>query len=157
MIPADSFLLDGDTALWVVPDADHLPQHWERSCDHCQPTTSRTYPRYHPEFCPDCDGTGRHTFDIEAWLCDVYDCAKCIGGVHKRQDTFRVHVIDVLPIVENAAWDGRTLPMICRSTHDRDYFLRSAPLLGGYHEVTDVTLPPAAAPGMWLVRLAVHS
>lgn len=174
MIPSDSFLLDGDTALWVVPDEDHLPQHWERPCDRCGGTTRIACPGMsvepktqmgrdaaglvmgkdycygmhmgHP--CPDCID-GRHTFEIEAWLCDVYDCAKCIGGGHKRRDTFRVHVIDVLGIHDAMHPE---YPGVIELTPERFVLIESVD--ASSH---DITLPPDAAPGKWLVRLAVHT
>jgi len=146
MIPATSFLLDGDTALWVVPDADHLPQHWERSCDTCDGdgTVLELRPlantNYRP--CPDCDGTGRHTFDID---CDTDE--------GPRFD-FRVHVLDVLPIIdvpdtgyphpkpEQFAYTSKagSLRVVDCSAQTDTYISKP---------------PPDAAPGKWLVRLKV--
>ena len=160
MIPADNFLLsdDGTTAAVVFGGVPGwTPIGWEadnRPCVVCKGLGRDIADLVTP--CPDCDGTGRHTFDIEAWLCDVYDCAKCIGGVHKRIDTFRVHVIDVLPIVEMSLGDRYPNPAPDRFAYvSRPGALRVVDL----REQSDThsgKAPPAAQPGMWAVLLDVH-
>ena len=87
----------------------------------------------------DCDCTGRHTFDIEvAWQTEV-DAYE--------SDTFRVHVIDVLEIA--SGHDAEYRPMIWLSSEGVAWLMVEG-------EPSIITLPPDAAPGMWLVRLAVH-
>ena len=112
MIPADSIIIDGDTALWVPrgdPDMNPMSgvDHLDRPCDTC-------------------GGSGRHTFEIETP--GEYGGVSDDGPGPHEMMRFRVHVIDVRPI-----------------DFDRWY-------------ETDLyrSLPPAAAPGMWLVRLKVH-
>jgi len=102
--------------------------------------------------CPDCGGTGRHTFTIEVACEACGDRHDIPIGDSSGGATLRVHVLDVLPIVENAEWDGTTLPIICRSTFDRDYFLRLP--LPSHNE--GITLPPAAAPGQYAVKVQFH-
>ena len=112
MIPASSIIVDGDQALWVV-ESDQITSFRivDRPCDN-QFTHDDTWD------CPDCDGTGRHTFDIE------YEDVDELGRAWK----VRVHIIDVLPI-DFDRW------------YETDWFR---------------TLPPDAAPGMWLIRLEIH-
>ena len=150
MIPASSFLLDGDTALLVSPPPWSY-MALDRPCD-CTLGRSGTM--------PDCDGTGRHTFDIVV--------AGAWGDPPTPHEVHRVHVIDVLPIVRGAcptptnaehrpahvhlaepSDDDQTQSGICKENCDLvwDNPWKSHNL---------VTLPPDAAPGMWLVRLAIH-
>ena len=143
MIPASSFVLDGDTALVVkTPFDPTFPgvEPLNRPCDtcggFCRLRENAADPYGRP--CPDCDGTGRHTFDIEVDH-DPYD------GYF---DTFRVHVIDVLPIVD----EYRVLPNNTVVQQNGDRWMVDDP----EGERRWITLPPDAAPGKWLVRMAVH-
>jgi len=162
MIPADNFLLsdDGTTALWVndAPGAANtttLNRPCETTYDDLQERFGDPYVR-----CPDCDGTGRHTFNIEV-ECGHFDdpesptisCWNCEAG--KR--TYRVHVIDVLPIVDTTGLhQGEQLPppdhACAISTYSPRVFNVGSKAAGW----EPITLPPDAAPGQWLVRLAVH-
>ena len=145
MIPASSIIVDGDTAFWVV-ESDQITSFRivDRPCDN-QFTHDDTWD------CPDCDGTGRHTFDIE------YEDVDELGRAWKVP----VHVIDVLPIIspgDQHEGDHITLTVIgselaatnlWRADIDREG--EPCHRLEGH-----VTLPAGAAPGMWLVRLKVH-
>ena len=168
MIPADNFLLsdDGTTALWVndAPGAANtttLNRPCETTYTDLQERFGDPYVR-----CPDCDGTGRHTFTIEVEctgkLVEVTDNGRfglsCDGGCGKEYPwgtlTFTVHVFDVLPIVdENDAMNGPGIPRRCiiyRSPTEAWFY-------GDADEgVERITLPPDAAPDMFAVSLDVH-
>ena len=159
MTPADHIRIDAVTALVVFGDDDNerifFPAEWvtdlDRPCDTCGGDGALSERTTRSSFLPrSCDGTGRHTFTVEAWLCDVYDCAKCIGGVHKRRDTLTVHVIDVLPIVAKDIHGEAPDRYVYVLPDGRAWLVET-------DTETPITLPPAAAPGMLLVRLAVHS
>ena len=163
MIPADSIILDGATALMVT---GYVPVLEDRPCDHCQPTTSRKYPRHHPDHCPDCDGTGRHTFTVEVEVercsygsmtafreCGIPECwyepCRADGKV-----ALTVHVIDVLPIVSDYDESG-PFPLIVQDEDLLFYLVTTEDEAAG-SDGTPITLPSATEPGQWLVRLAVH-
>ena len=171
MIPADSFLLsdDGTTALVVFGGVPGwTPIGWEalfnRPCVVCKGLGRDIADLVTP--CPDCDGTGRHTFTIEVEctgkLVEVTDNGRfglsCDGGCGKEYPwgtlTFTVHVFDVLPIVdENDAMNGPGIPRRCiiyRSPTEAWFY-------GDADEgVERITLPPDAAPDMFAVSLDVH-
>jgi len=150
MIPASHFLDNGDGTLWLVFDPMRLGPwpDFDRPCDRCaQDFTNMVTRETH-----DCIN-GRHTFTVEVGTYTpngIPDDPSIAIYCERR----RVSVVPgmVLPIVENAEWDGTTSPIICRSTFDRDYFLRLP--LPSHNE--HITLPPAAKPGMWAVQLQVH-
>jgi len=174
MIPADSFLLsdDGTTALVVFGGVPGwTPIGWEadnRPCVVCKGLGRDIADLVTP--CPDCDGTGRHTFTIEVEctgkLVEVTDNGRfglsCDGGCGKEYPwgtlTFTVHVLDVLPIVNEAGSKGIPGRVI---THNVMTGLGGTVvrtwLWDGLEAREPITLPPAAQPGQWLVRLAVHS
>ena len=85
MIPADHITIDGDMALLVMPPDHEFPTNqashqcavcgnppeshpWphvgaaNRQCDTCDGVG---WPGFAMFACPDCDGTGRHTFTVE--------------------------------------------------------------------------------------------
>ena len=149
MIPADSFMLDGDTALVVVEcPPDSAPAVWEQADKPCDICGGSGYPNNELPICPDCDGTGHHAFDIEV------ECDKWIKGYHCWSEVFRVHVIDVLPIIdvpdtgyphpkpEQFAYTSKagSLRVVDCSAQTDTYISKP---------------PPDAAPGKWLVRLKV--
>ena len=135
MIPDDQITIDGDTALVVGTEwwaTNIMRDAQNRPCDTCVSWGGRNATFKNCRDCDgkgwvygddeedperhecDCDGTGRHTFELEV---EGY-----YYGVHNSARTLRVHVIDVEQL---------------------DYSYQP-------------NLPPAAEPGMWLVRLAVH-
>ena len=121
VIAADCILIDGDTALVVIPSDVAGWRHVDRPCDNCD---GHGHPEWcAPKSCPSCDGTGRHTFKIE-----TVNMGTPYQPAEPHYRTLRVHVIDVLPI-DFDRW------------YETDWYR---------------TLPPAAEPGMWLIRLAVH-
>jgi hypothetical protein len=108
--------------------------------------------------CPNCDGTGRHTFTVEVGeherpptlAMERAGEALCDGCTR----TYRVSVVPgmVLPIMDYEQWRlaGASLPAITKVM--LRYMLRRA------NGTCDwITLPPAAAPGMWAVKLEVHT
>ena len=120
MISQDDILIDGDTAWLVTDEFISTPglrintNILDRPCDN-EFTHDDTWD------CPDCDNTGRHTFtvDIEG------------EGVRQVGNLLRVHISEVLPIVDEWGRDPFDTPR-------------------------GITLPPNAAPGKYAVRLAVH-
>jgi len=84
MIPADRFrLTDDGHAWWVVTEG--LIESWkvespDRPCDSFRPVCNRIGPGFgKPDHrgCPDCNGTGRHTFDVEV---ECWNDCKRFGG-----------------------------------------------------------------------------
>lgn len=165
MIPATSFRLDGDTALWVQdrppeygPDDDtDFGNVYYRPCDTCHGGEAWwTAVQANP--CPDCDGTGRHTLDIEVpYTHREMGCTRGeveeVGGIWPHH-TFRVHVIDVLPIVADVGPVPEGIHV--RITGGGICWL-AEPISGGGWRHTEITLPPDAAPGKRVVRLKVHT
>lgn len=144
MIPADHITIDGDTAWLVVasitaPFGEPLPAALDRPCDTCGGTgLVPPKPEPHPQvpgFCPDCDGTGRHTFTI---------------------GTRRVHVVPGMVVPIMAASDKRedNLTERCIIMWD-DYAELFDPDLNA-DRWTRIALPIAAQPGMYAVQLEVH-
>ena len=173
MIPANHITINGDTAWWVF---DHGLQLIDLAaadvpCDGC---FNGEYPIWdHNDVeveCPDCDGTGRHTFAIEVecvgtLMPNDHGGLTCDGGCSDYPYgvvTHRVHVVPsmVVPIVdvwgdhESAPRNGRVVDLgnqghawVVDITSKADWQLQP---------VERITLPPAAKPGMWAVQLAVH-
>lgn len=153
MIPADHITIDKGTA-WCAfkldgPDRLAWWKYVDRPCDTCGGQDVRTLNAtgWH-DHCTDCGGTGRHTFEIEV-------PGNVFGWGGKRGDephTLRVSVVPgvVLPIVDSA--NSHDVPDDCID-------LRSGGITkhrcGPVWEPVD-DFPPAAKPGMWVVRLAVH-
>ena len=157
MIPATHFRDNGDGTAWCVShhcEGDH-PEGENRLCDLAYKSLDRPcdtcggwgwveteVPDGTGDMeCPDCDGTGRPTFDI------VVD-----QGL-MQELPLRVHVLDVLPII---------YPESCRSKAP-DKCVEMAPgwdnmlwLSADQEHALPITLPPAAEPGMWAVRLKIH-
>jgi len=163
-IPADHWLDNGDgTVWWVLMPIDRVQlaakeADIDRPCDTCDSGDLRPagwlYIRGEGwQLCPDCDGTGRHTFTVE-----VERPIPMLNANPDRPDItsneIRTYRVSVVP--------GMVLPI---TTGD-------APYLGGPHVwmsstghrpqdavayldegSTPITLPPAAAPGMWAVKL----
>lgn len=162
MIAADYITIDGDTA-WVVVDR-HSKYQWsmlDRPCATCeryrqlpidnQPTTVR---------CPDCDGTGRHTFNEARKRCicngDSPPDPACPGiGPHTR--TVSVVPGMVLPIMSPESCRSKA-PERCIELWDRTRYGGEAWLWLTYDQphATMIDLPSAAVPGMWAVKLNIH-
>jgi hypothetical protein len=146
------------TEAWLVREAWEVdPDHdADRPCDRCFGEGVILVVNQGEEPCGVCNGTGRHPFDIEVAVEHT--------GTGWIADRHRVSVIPgmVLPIVKrhpishySTLAEGETTRVI----------LRSLPAPGGVvveytnHSgavVDDLTLPPAAKPGMWAVKLHVH-
>lgn len=166
MIPSSHFHLEADTAWWVTGDLIASSEGWaltiDRPCDTCDgerlvPGSTADELQRIEEVCPSCDGTGRHTFDVEVeCLCEPESGLDgCEAG------TYRVHVISgmVLPIVETIPASTSHLienePAVFSDPEWRDeWFIRTT---DGCIDSLGVTLPSAAAPGMFAVKLGVHS
>lgn len=171
MIPATSFLLDGDTALVVEYDRPGVLGGWcdhNRTCDTCGGTGWRSD---HSTGCDracggKCGGTGiqecgcidgRHTFTIEVEAYEVQP----IGLARPKPATLTVHVIDVLPIYgqPDSPLPAGTGKWVWHSPDDADPDRRGTflcEIAGSETVMTPIALPPDAAPGKWLVRVKVH-
>jgi hypothetical protein len=150
MIPASHWHDNGDGTVWVVfnviaPEYDPWTPY-DRPCDTCH---GARYDRAIAP-CPDCDGTGRHTFTIE-----VDDGEYPLD----RPLDFRCSVVPgmVLPIVDQD--DGcPDTPHVCLfccclggEEHQQWWYY------DGDETEEEITPPPAAAPGMFAVLLKVQS
>lgn len=179
LTPADRITFTDDGHAWIVVDAhENFPPSpgemvWaalDRPCDHCGAlvragdqvidtegrrwVNGRSVARHEPFRCPDCID-GRHTFDIEV-VRRVFNGGA--GGT--STDTYRVSVVPgmVLPIEEV---DPPLVPY-----PDHDALVRYAGdasepwfIYTEHDDMTDTVwgVPPAAAPGMWAVKLKVQS
>jgi hypothetical protein len=136
----------------------------------------------HPDHgvCPDCSGTGRHTFEVETYmprtmdsdLMEMYLEAESQFGDDyfwekhghakflRERRTVRVSVVEgmVLPIVGpnfQRTEVGRYIQLKQRKWWLMTRFERRTAGLTGAG--VEISLPPAAAPGMWAVKLRVLS
>lgn len=165
VIAADHITFDDDTA-WLVTEGNdnHPPTYWakfNRPCDTCDGTgfdladvsrhlveMSNGQPAREVSRCSGCNGTGRHTFDIEVG----YDG---IIRPHAHRFRYRVSIVEgmVLPIYGEDAEQynyGRWI-----ETLDDDAFQFWWDEEQQRHRSDHVTLPSAAKPGMWAVLLRV--
>jgi len=123
--------------------------------------------------CPACHGSGRPCFDIEVkcsadqcrggwisfpeWAGEIVACDECVDGVR----TLTVSVVPgmVLPIVDEMdILNGATVPtthIIYRRKWDDS--VQTWLCIMTEPGASVVTLPSAAAPGMFAVRLNVHT
>jgi hypothetical protein len=139
-IPASSITIDGDRAWWVVTE-DELPQMWERPCEdseHCHDGWIDTHRGDDSEACYYCDGTSRHTFEIDV---EDLEAAPIYIG-HGMTTTYRVHVVRVLPIVTWYA--GGDMPWPCFEMEP------------DVEVVQRWQRPADAEPSKFAVELAVH-
>jgi hypothetical protein len=115
--------------------------------------------------CCDCDGTGRHTFQVEAQTCNLR-CDRCGASAslpfgmqcaeHRPEmivEAHRVHVVPgmVLPIKHPT--EPRALPNVVLGSDGLAVVHRADVRYGGTEWAT---LPAAAKPGMWAVLLQLH-
>jgi hypothetical protein len=146
MIPADRILIDGDTGWLIVgplgPGADVIPgdqaiaewrAQFDRPCETygCDGGVLRQMGRRDGESCDCIDG--RHTFDLTVSV--QRPGAQAESVMHP---TYRVAIMEVLPIV-NVRYVGGV----------------GIEWPDGRH--ANPPLPPAAAPGMFAVKLAVRA
>ena len=136
MIHADHISFNADGTAWLVVAANPAEYGWavalDRPCDTCDGTATAPTPEVLP--CPDCID-GRHT-----WRLLVHDT---------ERPSLLVSVIPgmVLPIYDGH--ETRPVGHIWINS-DGDAWL---------HDINEsyvIALPPAAAPGMWAVKLNVH-
>ncbi len=146
MIPADSITIDGDTALLVMPPDHEFPTNQaSHQCAICgNPPESHPWPHVEAANrpCDTCDGMGwvyGDEEDPERYECDCDGTGRHTFNLHLSHGpikTITVHVMsDASAFIVTARGDGH----------------------GAIDVEQRITLPPAAEPGMWLVRLAVHS
>jgi hypothetical protein len=157
MIPASHWHDNGDGTAWRIMDHDYREGPGldpDRPCDTCGGQTRYEGDNFH---CPDCSGTGRHTFTVEVETFTVFDASDGGRGIRYEPSTHRVSVVPggmVLPIVDDVG-------PVPSETHIRitggGIAWLAERIEGGGWRHTEITLPPAAAPGMWAVKLAVQS
>ena len=158
LIPATHFLDNGDgTAWWLIPYPSSINEPTlaqrrllDRRCATCDGGHSRFAAV--TGYCPDCDGTGRHTFEV-AVACIDPKCPHCTtGGPMSR---YRASIIPgmILPIRDNET-DFEPL------NHSGDIFIcadGSAYIDTESDYMTDIILPSAAASGMFVVKVKIVS
>jgi hypothetical protein len=148
VIAADRITIDGNEAWWVPPWTQaSLPPiaNLNRPCETCDETSYVQGEEFVRCDCID----GRHTFDIEVgrpfWLADPPT---------PRSRTYRAAIIEVLPIFGENHDDWPSPhppgPAYVRLNDSGRAFLLTP------FESHEITLPSAAAPGMYAVRLAVR-
>lgn len=161
MIAADHFLLDGDHAWLVITQTQMEMESWhyhDSPCFNCEGQHDGTRDTY----CPDCID-GRHTFDIEVEHPGPEGAhIASTDGTYRR--VLRVHVVPGMVLRLTA------FPMLIGShisqfgdewtywpcTDDEPMIVDTPGGLQFTDNFHFVTLPPAAKPGMWAVKLAVH-
>jgi hypothetical protein len=157
VIPADHISFNGDGTAWVVTERMMntgldavVAGAFDRRCDTCGGTLAQG--QAPDDRCPDCGGTGRHTFTVEVGTYTpngIPDDPSIAIYCERR----RVSVVPgmVLPIVEHGT-EANGYPFI---TKGLGWVMHHIPKAKAVRSV--ITLPPAAAPGMWAVKLAVRS
>lgn len=124
----------------------------DRPCDYCQ--RNDLSPMSAIGFvCPAMCIDGRHTFTIEV------EEPLGRGDVFPDPGWFTTHRVSiipgmVLPIVGSADHDPGELCAIVEITDDGEHCLWPEGI-DNHFDVEWITLPPAAAPGMWAVKLKV--
>ena len=149
MIPADHITFDGDKAWTLLVElaqycrAGEFPQLLDRPCEWCQRhLSSGIWPN-----CPECNRSGRHTFEIEV------ECPTCDEHCVAYDRTYRVAIVPgmVLPILlARSELPDSTCIVDWKNRYCGNPRFAVSPLdTHGYC----ITLPPAARPGMWAVQL----
>jgi hypothetical protein len=175
-IAATAITINGDTAWLVVPLSGYHPNvattytHYNRPCDRCHGTGRMLEDDASRPTCPDCYGTGRHTFtiDVRCDLCEGHGafmdvspmkpCSSCRGaGV----TTLTVHVVEVLPIYaedvpDEQVPDGQSHIVYNEGVGEFD-LLNWSDELGHWRCDGTIPLSADAAPGKYVVRMAVHT
>ena len=154
----------GDGTGWVIcpneiehdSDPDWLRlAFWhgsDRPCDTCDGTATAPVPEVLP--CPDCID-GRYTFTIE-----VEHPNWC--GLGDPIDRYRVSIVPgmVLPIHHGSTCKSPKPSHVCIHENPAEFLIppHNAQLVTYLHDIAPaITLPPAAQPGMWAVKLKVLS
>ena len=162
MIDADHWHDCEDGTAWLVTDSNMAFIDYtgaDRPCDGCDGRKwclgNDTPGMASYSACPECDGTGRHTFDIEvAWQTEVdaYD-----------SQTYRVSVEPGMTLpIRDWHWkpsDGTPQRWLSENgvtfeqTNLHRYSLRES---DGFHitsHPSNIALPPAASPGKYAVKV----
>lgn len=161
MTPADRIHDNGDGTMWWVSRGPGLRDShfssrrflsdFDRPCDTCDDVRPRCGEHPNDDALTGCRGTGRHVWPI------VVEDIRWMGAHTTGTRRLLVHVVPdmVLPIVDNDAPEWAE-----RHDHHVGMGIDEIAVYDGYmverHEpqwVTDISLPPAAKPGMWAVQL----
>jgi hypothetical protein len=154
MIPSSSIAFnEGGTAWWVVHGPADYHDHdgaLDRPCDTCD---GKGQTAEHWFACPDCDGTGRHTFTIEVEHVEQFMNGSWINTTR----TLRVSVSPgmVLPIMRHPLESNGDTRYIVMDRHGDFYLFDHDCPTTEWPTVLD-PFPPHAKPGMWAVLLDVH-
>jgi hypothetical protein len=167
MIPHDRIHFNDDGTAWLVEEAlPDSPSGWPATrndypCDTCVSWGGRGMSFKN---CRDCDGTGRHTFEIEVACEACGDRHDIPIGNSSGGATYRVSVVPgmVLPIHDHdnlldgdTALDHDWQPHITVSADQALLCVRDARYTDDWDERA-ITLPPAAKPNMRAVKLRVE-
>lgn len=153
MIPADHITFNDDGTAWLVFNViAPLYDPWsplDRPCDTCGGEGILIHSVENNWMkCPAQCINGRHTFDIEVAL-PTHDDPNCrCWACHDRSRTYRVSIVPGMVLPIKNTYEGRGAIYMMRN---------DTPFIATQAAVDDVTLPPAAAPGMWAVQLKVAS
>ena len=175
-IPASHIKFSDDrTTAWLVVSADPSEYGWDvalnRPCDTCDGSLEQLIVERGVVRCPDCHGSGRHCFEIEVrtectcerrtigggagWYDHATDCpVRSIKG-YLASDGWhfvRTLTVSVVPgMVLGPLDDGQFVG-------ESDYWYEEPNILRHFHDdQNDITLPDAAAVGMFAVWFNVHT
>lgn len=149
MIPADHITFNDDGTAWLVVyrPPDSAPAQWEQDdkpCDACG-GGGRDYGSPGPgAMRTDCTD-GRHTFDIEVAIWDPPQPGASV-----------THRVSFVPGVVLEIMEPNHGSMTCIEIADPENGYPHELFIDGRY-VCDLTLPPAAKPSMWAVKLRVVS
>ena len=139
----------------------------DRPCDTCDGHGSfhrvqRGWGKAKQSTCPDCGGSGRHTFEIETGCdCEWNQSDDCLVAQYGCgvDHTHRVHVVPgmVLPVYDMEDDRCPDTPHVCvfhacsaGEPFDQWWYTDADGV------TDDITVPAATKPGDWLVQLQVH-
>jgi hypothetical protein len=170
-IAATAITIDGDTAWLVVPLSGYHPNvattytHYNRPCDTCAKIRAALgNATRNDEPCLSCgEIDGRHTFTLDVAQSNKSECDHRViekdtqWEDHERTCplTLSVHVVEVLPIMD--AWTDWVTPCIIPDVDGVWQLVTGSRDGTECWELVDPDLPADAAPGMYAVRLAVHT
>jgi hypothetical protein len=169
MIPADHWHDNGDGTAWLVFKfgTGLNGAAWEeldRPCDTCDGTMRvgcDEHDSWSCEPCPDCIN-GQHTFTVEVRCIECHE-RDLLGFTPTRNCSgIRTHRVSVAPgmvlPIHDECPDEDPIEHVCQAYRDERWILHlDWKKLKCQPSERQLTLPPAAAPGMWAAKVAVRS